>query len=103
MKTNHTPGPWALSKVGNNYDQWMIYAENDPRGATIATIEGKGNAQIIAAAPLLPDMAAALRDCLGDWPEFDDDQPVSGADLVEWFGSYRNRVRRILAKWEAMQ
>lgn len=57
MKTaNHTPGPWAVSKIGNPYDQHAIYAE--PSGENVSvTVQGKANADLIAAAP---ELLAAL-------------------------------------------
>lgn len=31
-----------------------------------------------------------------EWPEFDNDEPVTGSDLVEWFGEFRQEVRDVL-------
>ena len=60
--TKHTDGPWNVSKIGNNYDQYMIYAEDDQAGCNIATgINGEANAYLIAAAP---DMLEALKECV---------------------------------------
>ena len=53
----HTSGPWTISKIGNNYDQYMIYSETE----NIAnTVEGKANAQLIAAAPELHKFAETV-------------------------------------------
>ena len=30
------------------------------------------------------------------WPQFDGDEDVSGADLVEWFGQYRKATKKLL-------
>ena len=40
---------------------------------------------------------ALLEEAVNAWPEFDDDTaPVSGADLVEWFGAWRDEVKKAL-------
>ncbi len=49
--SKHTPGPWGISKIGNNYDQYMIQAKGGERICN--TVEGKDNARLIAAAPEL--------------------------------------------------
>jgi hypothetical protein len=50
MKTQHTPGPWEISKIGNDYDQHSIYAGD----ALVAnSVEGEANARLIASAPEL--------------------------------------------------
>ena len=35
------------------------------------------------------------------WPQFDGDEPVAGADLVEWFCEWRGRAKVMLAEEEA--
>jgi hypothetical protein len=48
-------------KIGNDYDQYMLYDES---GKTVASsIEGESLAQLLASAP---DMLEALKDLLGD-------------------------------------
>jgi hypothetical protein len=47
---SHTPGKWSVSKIGNNYDQWMIYAEGQ-QGNVVDSCNGEANARLIAAAP----------------------------------------------------
>lgn len=32
-----------------------------------------------------------------DWTEFDGEEPVAGADLVEWFGEHRDFLKEALA------
>lgn len=62
MKTQHTPGPWAVSKIGNPYEQYIIHAEEDSTGRNIAgSVEGRANAHLIAAAP---ELLEALKLCL---------------------------------------
>ncbi|MDH7796389.1 hypothetical protein QBC99_002452 [Beijerinckia sp. GAS462] len=40
-----------------------------------------------------------LHDLVEAWPEFDDDEtPVNGADLVEWFAGFREQVKAHLAE-----
>ena len=36
------------------------------------------------------------RECVAAWPELDGDDPVSGADVVEWLAGMRGRFRRAL-------
>ena len=43
-------------------------------------------------------MAELLSQALCDWPQFDGDEDVSGADLVDWFAQWRLRVRSALAQ-----
>ena len=43
-------------------------------------------------------MAELLSQALCDWPQFDADEDVSGADLVDWFAQWRLRARRALAQ-----
>ena len=43
-------------------------------------------------------MAELLSQALCDWPGFDGDEDVSGADLVDWFAQWRLRVRAALAR-----
>jgi len=56
--TKHTPIPWVISKVGNNYDEYMIYEEDGPvvgghtvRGHNVCnTVYGEANAAFIVKA-----------------------------------------------------
>ena len=43
-------------------------------------------------------MAELLSQALCDWPQFDADEKVSGADLVDWFAQWRLCARRVLAQ-----
>ena len=43
-------------------------------------------------------MAELLSQAVCDWPGFDGDEDVSGADLVDWFAQWRLRVRSALAR-----
>lgn len=38
-----------------------------------------------------------LREAVDEWPQFDGEQAVAGADLVSWFGAWRARVQQQLA------
>ena len=53
----HTKGPWEISKIGNNYDQYSVYSEGSSSGNIVNTVEGEANARLISAAP---DMLEAL-------------------------------------------
>lgn len=54
--TAHTPGPWTTSKLGNPYDQFAIYADDQSNALVCNSVEGESNADLIAAAP---DLLAA--------------------------------------------
>lgn len=43
-------------------------------------------------------MAELLGQALCDWPGFDGDEDMSGADLVDWFAQWRVRVRSALTQ-----
>ena len=45
----------------------------------------------------LPEMLKLLSQSVTDWPQFDCDEDVSGADLVDWFGQWRQSVKACLA------
>ena len=46
---NEKKGQWEVSKIGNNYDQYSIYSEDNK---TIASyVEGEANAKLIAQCP----------------------------------------------------
>ena len=63
----HTPGPWEVSKIGNPYQQFMVY---DSDGRNICnTVEGEANARLIAAAPELYDACKLALALIKDhWP-----------------------------------
>ena len=67
----YTELPWGFGKVGNNYDQWMVY---DNSGKTIAIIlDGKPKAALFAAAPELMESLEETLKCLESWMEIADD------------------------------
>jgi hypothetical protein len=37
-----------------------------------------------------------LRKAIRDWPQFDSDADVNGADLVDWFADYRAQAKALL-------
>jgi len=54
MTTEHTPGPWETSKIGNDYDQYAVYAiDKDINEPICNTVYGRANAQLVATAPEL--------------------------------------------------
>ena len=57
INQGHTPGPWNMSKYGNDYEEYGVYSETAPKSSDIASIKGKANAALIAAAP---DLLEAL-------------------------------------------
>jgi len=62
METKHTPGPWIESKIGNHYEEYLIYSEETGKNVAI-NVDGLANARLIAAAP---DMLEALKEFLAD-------------------------------------
>jgi len=63
---------WHKSKIGNPYDQWMIYRVSD--GETIVTsCEGIEVATLIEAAPKL---LASLQECIRAYEQHRDAQPT---------------------------
>ena len=50
----------------------------------------------------LPDLLRLLTQAVADWPQFDRDDDVSGADMVEWYGQWRRNVMACLAKIDVM-
>jgi hypothetical protein len=43
------------------------------------------------------ELLDVLREAVDAWPQFDGDEYVSGADLVEWFTFWRRKAKAILA------
>lgn len=46
------------------------------------------------------DMYSALKLAIDTWPSFDDDDNVNGADLVDWFASWRETAKAAAFKAE---
>jgi hypothetical protein len=44
----------------------------------------------------MPTTFALLHEAVDTWPQFNGDEPVSGADLVEWFAPWRNQIVQLL-------
>lgn len=65
---SHTPGPWNISKIGNDYDQYLIYAPGQ-QSNIVKSCNGKANACLIAAAPDLLAAAKGLLNGAGHLPE----------------------------------
>ena len=47
-------------------------------------------------------MEQLLRSAVQDWPQFDKDDDVSGADLVAWFAQFRESAKAVLADDDAV-
>jgi hypothetical protein len=98
MNSTHTPGPW-------HHDGEFIYAKNPTiriADTTIAIADedrlsedtADANAALIAVAP---DMETLLQEALDyEADAFNNDQPVNGADLVDWFAEWRQRAAATL-------
>lgn len=84
METKYTDGPWAIAKIGNDYDQYMVYAETDNRGNNIAhAVEGKANAQLISAGPDLIEACQILVDSINDESNGWAERVSEAADFAE--------------------
>ena len=87
-ETKHTPGPWEVEQI-------TVLEYNVTRDkVVIATVLGKANAKLIAAAPEMYEVCKVLADCL--LPTKDNDKPDS--QNVECFidlGDIRKAVRVI--------
>jgi hypothetical protein len=72
-----------------------VAAGADPAAAREAAVAAAAGAE-----PEIPEGVETVwnlaRECLSAWPALDTDEPVSGADLVEWFAGIRERFRRAL-------
>ena len=73
----HTPGPWEVSKIGNPYDQFMIYAESDSGRNICVAVEGESNAALIAAAPDLLEACKEIKAEISNCIEFINDRTPS--------------------------
>lgn len=96
--TNHTPGPWRVSKLGG---EPMVYG---PQGAQIVNMrdalvfadENEANARLIAAAP---ELLAVLQSFVNAWAEqIDKDKEVNGSDAVDFIAGYLDDARAAIAK-----
>jgi len=94
-KTEHTPGPWNVTAIGNNYDHHGIYADEGPcaQGTDICnTVYGAANARLIAAAP---ELLAALEQIAEH--EYRADRRHRGMVDVEEVETLRRIARAALA------
>ncbi len=109
----HTPGPYKGRVMGDTGNirlysartaetiayvlsrEWGDY-ENAPDGETALK-----NFQLLRHAPAMLDV---LQAAVAAWDEaFASDEPVSGADLVEWWGRWLETVRPLLTSIEQGQ
>jgi len=94
MKSQHTPGPWECSHTSNYAHDYRLHLSksNMPfEGNDTA----RANARLIAAAP---DLLDTLERAIARWPEFDSDAEISGAELVDWFGAFRENCKTAVNK-----
>ncbi|MCU6501934.1 hypothetical protein LPN04_29500 [Rugamonas sp. A1-17] len=54
-------------------------------------------ARFISAEP----MEELLRDAVLSWPQFEQDEEVSGGDLVEWFAEFHQSAKEIIARLDS--
>lgn len=47
-----------------------------------------------------PDLLAALKRAMEAWPDWENDEPVNGGDMVEWFGEWRQTALAAITKAE---
>ena len=83
----HTPGPWETSKIGNNYDQHMVYGED---GSNVCnTVYSKANAEfIVKACNGYEELRRLLEDL---WDKTSDYLFVNSGDYYE----YKARIEAI--------
>lgn len=65
--SKHTPGPWSISKIGNDYDQFMIFAGDE---LIVNAITGKANADLIVS---VPELLEAIRKAVISLEDFADE------------------------------
>lgn len=89
MTSRHTPGPYSVGETDFAGGQAITIEPG------IAIVLGHGmtpasNAKLLAAAPMLIEV-------IEQWPELDDpDMDLNGADLLDWFAQWRERVKDAL-------
>jgi hypothetical protein len=100
-KPKHTPGPWTCFDTSNHAHDYRL---TKPDGSPLPVnapyndhSEQRANARLIAKAP---DLLALLNEAVERWPQFETDEHVPGADLVDWFGAWLDKVRPVLAQVE---
>lgn len=83
--TKHTPGEWVSFRNANG--ELALW---DQAGNNLLASESKlpleqrlANARLMAASPSMLNLLESIEEAYGEI--HDGDQPVSGADLVEWF------------------
>lgn len=72
-----------------------LSAGADPEAAREAAVAAAAE-PLAELDPAIETVWALARECVAAWPELDGDEPVSGADLVEWLAGMRDRLRRAL-------
>lgn len=91
----HTPAPWAISKIGNNYDQYSIYGGGEDT-LIVNSCEGIANARLIAAAPaMLGELKHAL-----EWSESDLENIEEITPNEDMLRARVNVLREIIEKAE---
>ena len=73
-----TPGPWAVSKIGNSYDEWSIYPEGGGSDIAVA-VRGKANADLMAS---VPELLVALKAILEEADYDAEDQSTDLGDRL---------------------
>lgn len=113
-----TAGPWLVGTMGYETDmetqigclredkdtekEWQPIGFADENGfAGVIALAHLSNANLIAAAPELYDMLKAAVDIWGDL--VDSDEPMSGANAVDYIGQLVREARPLLAKTRGEQ
>lgn len=93
--------PWSFNQ---STEQNTLCGEiRDSRGHLVfyRAVTSEEDKIVMQCAAASPDMLAALRKAIDDWPTWDNpDEPVNGGDLVEWFDSWRRSALAAIAKAE---
>jgi len=108
MLDKHTPGPWLVRHVAGGAP-CLVDANGAPGSPAVASTNVAGaqslpledrqaNARLIAASPELLELAKRFEATFG--PEYDRDDPVSGADCVDLVMAMVDDFRTVLARIE---
>lgn len=98
----HTPGPWTITGPNDKLNQIGIGRRLprkgiDPIGCVYGSLrceETHANAKLFAAAPTMYELLNGAIEEFGT--AIDEDEPINGADAVDWLVDFVTRARRVL-------
>lgn len=87
-----TDTPCPADKEATQAARAVSWVRRQKAPFTCGTISGyEYSVEAIKEKPVTSD--ALLREAIDAWPQFDNDEEVSGADMVEWFADWRERAK----------